>query len=211
MEKKNVSISLDLNKAQEWYCSGNMDLKNIALQAYNRDELAQNLWQRVKTFEDACNVLSIDPNERPKYFHNARMRSHLENIYKLEIIRQALNLNYKPSLIKGDVYCPSVLLYDDYDEVLKTIGKDQSLRLCGKIQIEGRYHYLIGGACAQYFNGGLTDFYHYGITNIASGLWCCESEAIAKHMSKYFAKEIFLACYTIHDLCIVETMTEKGK
>lgn len=40
MEKRNVTVTLD--KAREWFNSGNASLKEIALQAFNEDELAYN-------------------------------------------------------------------------------------------------------------------------------------------------------------------------
>ena len=40
MEKRNITITLE--KAVEWYNSGNDSLKEVALQAFSRDELLYN-------------------------------------------------------------------------------------------------------------------------------------------------------------------------
>lgn len=40
MKERNITITLD--KAREWYNSENETLKNIALQAFNKNELTYN-------------------------------------------------------------------------------------------------------------------------------------------------------------------------
>ena len=52
MESRNIALTLE--KAREWYNSGSADLREVALQAYTKDELTIPEWQNIKTFEDAC-------------------------------------------------------------------------------------------------------------------------------------------------------------
>lgn len=59
MIKRNVSITLE--KAQEWYNSGNDSLKEIALQAFNENELKFD-FRKIKSLSDACSVLGLDYN-----------------------------------------------------------------------------------------------------------------------------------------------------
>ena len=59
MIKRNVSITLE--KAQEWYNSGNDSLKEIALQAFNENELKFD-FRKIKSLSDACSVLGLNYN-----------------------------------------------------------------------------------------------------------------------------------------------------
>jgi hypothetical protein len=197
METRNISLTLE--KAKEWYNSGSADLKEVALQAYSEQELKTEDWERIKTFEDACDALGIDSSfglngAVTKY----GFRKHLTALYKLDVIRQALNKDYKSSLVHGTVYYPWVRFYKSYDDA-KSAVRDGDWELCGKVEIEGTSYYLVGGG----YDGcgaGLGDF-GYGDGDVIAplGLLCCESGEIAHHMSKYFAKEIFDAMYVQHN------------
>ena len=57
MKERNITISLE--KAVEWYNSGNDSLKEVALQAFSRDELLYN-YRNIKSLSDACEVLGFD-------------------------------------------------------------------------------------------------------------------------------------------------------
>lgn len=114
MESRNIALTL--KKAREWYNSGSADLREVALQAYTKDELEIPEWQNIKTFKDACKALHLDIN-----YVNSDIESlletnyisggHLIAIYKLDIIRKALNGNWKPSMVEGSVYYPYVRFY----------------------------------------------------------------------------------------------------
>ena len=58
--KRNISITLE--KAQEWYNSGNESLKEIALQAFNESELKFD-FRSIKSLSDACSVLGVNAIE----------------------------------------------------------------------------------------------------------------------------------------------------
>ena len=59
MEEKNITITID--KAKEWYNSGNKVLKEIALQAFDENKLIIN-FKNITTFRKACDVLDINYN-----------------------------------------------------------------------------------------------------------------------------------------------------
>jgi hypothetical protein len=198
METRNISLTLE--KAKEWYNSGSADLKEVALQAYSEQELKTEDWERIKTFEDACDALGIDSSfglngAVTKY----GFRKHLTALYKLDIIRQALNKDYKPSLVHGTVYYPWIRFYKSYKEV-KNVVRDNDWKLCGKVKIEGTTYFLVCCGCND-CSPGLSCFSHSvgagGVTIL--GLLCCKSREIAQHMGKYFAKEIFDATYVQHN------------
>ena len=55
MEKRNVEITLDT--ARKWYYGDNESLKEIALQAFTKDELEEKHWRRITTIKDAVDYL----------------------------------------------------------------------------------------------------------------------------------------------------------
>ena len=59
MEERNIKITLD--KAKEWYNSGNSALKEIALQAFDENKLITN-FKNITTFRKACDALDINYN-----------------------------------------------------------------------------------------------------------------------------------------------------
>jgi hypothetical protein len=197
METRNISLTLE--KAKEWYNSGSANLKEVALQAYSEQELKTEDWERIKTFKDACKALGINSSSFNLFGDfGQNIRDHLKAIYKLDIIRQALNKGYEPSLVHGTVYYPWVRFYKSYDDA-KSAVRNNDWELCGKVEIEGTSYYLVGGAyrgCGSglsYFSCGC------GVAGARLGLLCCKSKEIAQHMSKYFAKEIFDAIYIQHN------------
>jgi hypothetical protein len=195
METRNIPLTLE--KAKEWYNGSSKELREIALQAYSKQELKTKEWERIKTFEDACNKLEINPISLTCLL-DAYKLEHLKAIYKLDVIRQALNKDYKPSLVHGTVYYPWIRFYKSYDDA-KSAVRDDDWELCGKVEIEGTSYYLVGGVCSGYDYGLGSFSYGCGVVNADLGLLCCESREIAQHMSKYFAKEIFDAMYIQHD------------
>ena len=59
MEERNITITLD--KAKEWYNSGNNALKEVALQAFDENKLITN-FKNITTFRKACDALNINYN-----------------------------------------------------------------------------------------------------------------------------------------------------
>ena len=57
MKKRNVTVTL--NKAKEWFNSGNATLKEIALQAFSKEELTTFDFTKIKTFEMLLLLLDI--------------------------------------------------------------------------------------------------------------------------------------------------------
>lgn len=182
--ERNVKISLE--KAREWYNSGNESLKEIALQAFNESELIVKVWENIKTFEDACRVLGINPKSIDLTYD-----SHIKNIYKLHIIRKALNAGWKPKLNEGTIYYPWISYY------LKghIYGSHRKPIADFKAKEDNKIYTLVGGDYSCY-NGGLGSFdYGGGDVMAVLGLLGCKSEEIAKYFSITFGKLIFDTIY----------------
>jgi hypothetical protein len=144
-------------------------------------------WKDITTYEDAL--------EATKSMSDDLLCDHLGAMCRINVIRRALNKDYNPSFVTGNVYYPFIRFFKNYNDA-KNAAKSNSWELCGEIEIEGTSYYLVGGAFYD-SNYGLSNF-GCGIGSVCAciGLFCCKSEEIAQHMSKYFARDIFEACYS---------------
>jgi hypothetical protein len=185
MEERNIKISLE--KAREWYNSGNESLKEVALQAFKESELVVNPWETIKTFKDACEVLNINPKNV-----NLIYDAHLQNMYKLRIIKKALNgAEWEPNLNIGKIYYPWLEYYSkgcNYDSGWTHIANFKAK--------EDNKVYTLVGDVYYYFAGGPGPFgCEFGAVSAHHGLLGCKSKEIAKYFGKTFSKLIFDAAY----------------
>lgn len=198
MEERNITLTL--KKAREWYNSGSADLKEVALQAYTKDELEIPEWQNIKTFEDACRALGMStPYVKVPPFVDVSISNHLYAICKLDIIRKALNGDWKPGLVQDKVYYPYIKFYPAGHDAKEAVSKHKEWKLGESFIANGKKYTLVGGYSYSYSCTGLASFgLGYGDVSPFLGLFGCKSKEIAKHMSHYFSKEIFEATYAHH-------------
>lgn len=199
METRNIVLTL--KEAKEFYNSNNNTLKEIALRAYTIEELVTPDYVYIKTFEDACNSLSLNIEATKADIYNIVMiledefSLSVEAIYKLNIIRKALNEDWNPNFIDGTIYYPIIRIYPDRNEVIKDVTKNNWQ--IGPSFISNSVKYILVNADDDScLDGGLADCgYSCGNTEPNLGLLGCKSKEIAKHFGKYFMKEIFDAIY----------------
>ena len=204
MIKRNVSITLE--KAQEWYNSGNDSLKEIALQAFNESELKFD-FRKIKSLSDACSVLGLDYNvilSESCYMKTISKASAA--MFNLNIIKKALNLGKELSFTKNpeDSYIcypfnpiirrDSIYYSDEIEE-----GK---IKIVGKFKVEGETYLILGDSAIAKANltctSGLSAFNSkngssQAFSNIA--FLGCASREIAEHFSRYFGALITEAKY----------------
>ena len=203
METRNVTLTLE--KAKEFYNSGNTALMEVALQAFTKEELTITpKFTDIKTFEDAVKALGlnkydaeIDLEEFDNYRFEGNASEHLKAIYKMNIIRRALNGDWKPSLVEGKVYYPFVKFYPA--NKAKDAANSNGWKLGPSFMADGEKYTLVGDGYYCWGAPGVGNFLEGdGHVNANTGLLCCKSIEIARHMSKYFMKEIFEAVYAQH-------------
>ena len=193
METRNVTLTLQ--KAKEFYNSGNDALKEIALQAFTKEELTAPKYTDIKTFEDACQALGLNMDFVNFAICNMEnieggFGKHLRAIYKLDIIRKALNgADWNPKMVEGDIYYGWVRFYKNIPSNKKIIGN---------FIADGQKYLLVGGLKTSKCCNGLGSMYEYGVSDTHLGLLCCKSAEIAQYMSEQFGKLIFDACYAHH-------------
>lgn len=200
MEKRNITVTL--NKAKEWFNSGNATLKEIALQAFDKNELTYN-FKNITTFKKACEALGLNYNAM---FHITKSIATISKasaaMLKLNIIRKALNLGqdlhltknpkdsyiyypYNPFITKSSTYCKSEI----------NSGK---MEVIGKIKSEGEEYNVLCGYATLGVNtalGGFTFYDEVGFADASIGFLGCASKEIAQHFGKYFGMLITEAKY----------------
>ncbi len=200
MEKRNITVTL--NKAKEWFNSGNATLKEIALQAFDKDELTYN-FKNITTFKKACEALGLNYDNMACMVRKIATFSRASAaMFKLNIIRKALNLGqdlhltknpkdsyiyypYNPFITKSSTYCKSEI----------NSGK---MEVIGKIKSEGEEYNVLCGYATLGVNtalGGFTFYDEVGFADASIGFLGCASKEIAQHFGKYFGMLITEAKY----------------
>lgn len=199
MESRNVILTLE--RAKEFYNSGNAALKEVALQAFTQEELTTPKYTDIKTFKDAVKALGMDLKD---VLYNIRhmdtvedgIGKHLKAIYKLDIIRKALNgADWNPKMIGDNIYYGWVRFYKNPSNI------PSDKKIIGNFIADGQKYLLVGGFKGYGCYDGLGNFdsvYGYGYSGAGLGLLCCKSAEIAQYMSEQFGKIIFDACYAHH-------------
>ena len=213
MEERNMTVSIA--QAREWCNSGNKQLQELALQVFDRKELTSD-FRHIVTFEDACKVLGLKYSVSYEDRLNRTLSISTSAMFRLNIIRQALNFGQDMQLVKNPsksyIYCP----YNPF--ITKVEGfryyKDQInsgvIEIIGEIRTGGVSYYVLNSVA--YFNGidGLGNFNYStgsGRAITDSGFLGCASREIAEHFGKYFGMLITTAKYAdiIKDFEVIES------
>ena len=198
--ERNITITLE--KAVEWYNSGNDTLKEVALQAFSRDELLYN-YRNIKSLSDACEVLGFDyVGIITIALSIAKFSKSSAAMFKLNIIRKALNLGQDLHLTKDPEdsyiyypYNPFVTESSTHYESELNSGK---MEVIGKIKSKREEYNVLGGNAGTGGIAGLGNFRSsngVGDAFASVGFLGCANKEIAQHLGKYFGMLITEAKY----------------
>lgn len=203
MEKTAIT-KVTLDEARELYNSGNKTLKDLALKVFSEDELNQSTYSEIKTFEDAVTVLGMSIDDENSIVNTLKKRSKaMAAMYKLNIIRKALNLGQNLHLIKSAnedslVYCPKNPFIAKGSTYYKNDIEWCRMEIIGRFNNDGIEYFVLNG------DPGISG--HSGLA-VYDGLICvahartefaflgCASAEIAEHFGKYFGMLITEAKY----------------
>ena len=200
MKERNVTVTL--NKAREWFNSGNATLKEIALQAFSKDELTYN-FKDIKTLENACEALGLDYSIISIVTKDiATFSKASAAMFKINIIRMALNLGQDLHLTKDPegsyIYYPYNPFVTKSSTYYKSEINSGKMKVIGKIKSKGEEYNVLGG----FINvGGLVGLGGFdstsGVGHAAAtiGFLGCANKEIAQHLGKYFGMLIIEAQY----------------
>lgn len=200
MKERNITITL--NKAKEWFNSENATLKEIALQAFDKDELTFN-FKRITTFKKACDALGLNSDDMFSIIKNiATISKASAAMFKLNIIRKALNLGQDLHLTKDPedsyIYYPYNTFVTKDSTYYKSEINSGEMEIIGKIKSEGKEYNVLSGYAYDCGYAGLGDFHSdsdVGYANASIGFLGCANEEIAQHLGKYFGMLITEAKY----------------
>lgn len=200
MKERNVTVTL--NKAKEWFNSGNATLREVALQAFDKDELTYN-FKNITTFKKACEALGLNYDDMFYITKNiATISKASAAMFKLNIIRKALNLGQDLHLTKDPedsyIYYPYNPLVTKSSTYYKSEINSGKIKVIGKIKSEGEEYNVLGGSAYNGGSAGLGGFYSrngVGGATAYFGFLGCANEGIAKHLGKYFGMLITEAKY----------------
>ena len=198
--ERNITITLE--KAVEWYNSGNDTLKEVALQAFSRDELLYN-YRNIKSLSDACEVLGFDyVGIRTTALSIAKISKSSAAMFQLNIIRKALNLGQDLYLTKDPkdsyIYYPYNPFVTKSSTYYKSDINSDKMEVIGKIKSEGVEYNVLGGSADNGGGAGLGGFYFgagVGLATAFIGFLGCANKEIAQHFGKYFGMLITEAKY----------------
>ena len=198
MEKRNVEITLDI--ARKWYYGDNESLREVALQAFTKDELEEKYWKRITSFEGAYLYLKENKIREDLVRSYDSLPIDIRNTYintvlKYQIVVAALTNNEERHLTTGDRWFPIVQFCRPQDR--KNCWGNVYI---GTIKYEGKIYDVVGGFAADGGSAGLGYFVSaYGVSNSGSYIGfrsVSASREIAEHISKYFGKLLFTVHYS---------------
>ena len=160
MKERNITVTLD--KAKEWFNSGNATLKEIALQAFREEELTWH-YSQIKTLEDACKALGLNYDIISIVTKDVATFSKASAaMFKLNIIRKALNLGQDFHLTKdlkgSHFYYPYNPFVTKSSIIYKRELKSGRVKVIGKIKSEEEEYNVLGGIALD-GGAGLGRFY----------------------------------------------------
>lgn len=208
MEERNITVTLE--KAKEWYNSGDATLQEIALQAFSRDEIIRP-FTKIKSISTACIALGLDYRAILAEVESIQKISKASAaMFKLNIIRKALNLGRDLHLTKGSyIYFPCNPFVTEKSIYYRKELNSGEMEVIGKIKSEGTLYNVLGGCADIGSAAGLGDFCPGGgvgdaITGL--GFLGCASKVIAEYFGKHFGMLITEAKYgDIENFEIVKT------
>ena len=201
MKERNITVTLD--KAKEWFNSGNATLKDIALQAFREEELTWH-YSQIKTLEDACKALGFNYDIISIVTKDVAIFSKASAaMFKLNIIRKALNLGQDLHLTKdpkgSHLYYPYNPFVTKSSIIYNRVLNSGRVKVICKIKSEGEEYNVLGGdTCCTGDVAGLGNFISsdsVGSADAGIGFLGCANEEIAQHFGKYFGMLITEAKY----------------
>ena len=192
--EKSVIINLTLDEAKELYKSDNEKLRMLALKIFPEAVLDPPSFTQIRSFEDAVAILGMNIDDENYTVNTLKERSKASAaMYKLNIIRKALNLGQDLHLTKDPEdsyiyypYNPFVINSSTYYGSKINSGE---IEIIGKFKCEGEEYNVLNGRANDGGYAGLGHFYSsdgVGGADAPIGYLGCANKDIAKHFGKYF-------------------------
>lgn len=183
-------VNITLEQARRLYKTGTKEMKEFVLTVFTETELNSSTFRDIKTLDDVYNALNLrigDARRDIRNLQDMKFGTHLEYIYKINLITLALNCDWT-FLTNGELYYPKI-------SIIKRGDDEHNNPVLASFEHYDVIYDLVQATEPGYSSHGLTNYFWRGTCIPALGLFACRNKEIAEHMGKYFAKEIFMACY----------------
>ena len=205
MEIKTLPVTIQ--QARAWYKTDILELKELALSLFDKEKLEGKDYKTITTYYDALCALDLDDTITSMPFCDLLSINRAASaMFKLMIIRRALNLDYEMSLTENPessvvlYYVPSVMFIEkDCNQNRRSALRDEGAEIIGSFKSNGKEYDIIGNVAVPYFYEDLAGYDRRGkiggkISSL-SGILGCANEEIAKHFSKHFGVMMIEAIY----------------
>ena len=204
MEIKTLPVTIQ--QARAWYKTDILELKELALSLFDKEKLEGKDYKTITTYYDALCALDLDDTITSMPFCDLLSINRAASaMFKLMIIRRALNLDYEISLTENPensvvYYVPSVMFIEkDCNQNRRSALRDEGAEIIGSFKSNGKEYDIIGNVADPYFYEGLAGYDKRGkiggVISSLSGILGCANEEIAKHFSKHFGVMMIEAVY----------------
>lgn len=187
-----------------------METRNIAVAL---DKAKEYNFKKITTFEKACETLGLHYEYMAKITKLVAADSKASAaMFKLNIVRKALNLGYGLHLTKAPenshIYYPSNVFIKEDSNRFKNSLNSGRIEVIGKIINEGTLYKVLSGDSTNAGTVGLGSFSsNVCYTDANIGFFGCATKEIAAHFGKYFGMLITEAKYA--DMVDFEIMEDK--
>lgn len=207
------TIDITFEDAKAWFNSNNETMKELALKAFTEKELKAQSFSTIKTFEDGVKFLGMDVDDANAIVNILKDTSKATAaMYKLNIVRKALNYWYDLHLVKDPensvIFYPYIPLITKDCTYYKNELNSGEMEVIGKIKTERKEYKVLGGSAFDCGGEGLACFDRFTfVCKTISDIWFlgCATKGIAQHFGKYFGMLITEARYgDLNDFKITE-------
>lgn len=181
-----------------------METKNLLLKKNIHET-----FKDITTFKKACEALKLDYNTMSITVKDiATISKASAAMFKLNIIRKALNLGQDLHLTKDEIYYPSTPFVTESCTYFDSDINEGKVEVISKFRSEGKEYYVLGGFGwgGSIGLGSFISFNNFCQGKADQGFFGCATKEIAKHFGKYFGMLITEAKYgDLPDFQIVES------
>ena len=212
MEKAAI-IKLTLDDARELYKSNNETLIKLALKVFPENALNPPSFDKIRSFEDAMTVLGMNVDDGNSIVNTLKETSKaMAAMYKLSIIRKALNLGQNLHLIKSAteeslIYCPKNPFIAKGSTYYKNDIELCRMEIIGRFNNDGIEYFVLNGDPGISGHSGLAVYdglICVGHAKTDFGFFGCANAEIAEHFGKYYGMLITEAKYgDVDDFTII--------
>lgn len=190
------SINITLQQARKLYKSGDTLQKQLALQAYTKEELENEKLSDIRTFQDACQTLDIPFDKITQITdHIEQYSKAAADLLRIFFIHKALNKGHKMPLDSGlKTPFPFIVMADKDTAAHEYYEKCRYVKQIGTVKVNGKYTIAYGGVTATLEDQGCLN-YNKGEYHPMASLFPCANTDIAEYLARQFGMLLLQSLY----------------